>query len=237
MEERKDWTETAGAANDTEALQRVFLLGVRYAFAPGKVVATVGRNARLSQDSNAVLAITTAYSSILAALIRGDKLDDRITEKLLTLVKAGQLPFHVDKGPDAADPDVDYRTLELFPSPDSLITIRDIARAAKDPGVVIEPAWKAAQVYGLSCAIYHQIPAVYYLATRFSDDYEQAVLHALNGGGQNLSRASLTGALVGAQVGLGGIPKRFLDGLEGYQEIRTLAEKLGEDVARDAGSV
>jgi ADP-ribosylglycohydrolase len=80
----------------------------------------------------------------------------------------------------------------------------------------------------MPCAIYHQLPAAYYLAARFADDFESAVLHAINGGGQNMSRAMLTGALVGAQVGLEGIPKRFIEGLENGQELQALAVKLGE---------
>jgi len=83
-------------------------------------------------------------------------------------------------------------------------------------------------VYGLPCAIYHQLPAAYYLSARFADDFESAVLHALNGGGQNQARCILTGALVGAQVGLAGIPSRFIEGLERSSELLDLAEKLGE---------
>ena len=79
----------------------------------------------------------------------------------------------------------------------------------------------------MPCAIYHQLPAAYYLATRFSNDFESAVLHAINGGGQNMSRAMLTGALVGAQVGLEGIPMRFLDGLENGKEWLALSRKIG----------
>jgi len=52
----------------------------------------------------------------------------------------------------------------------------------------------------------------------------------LNGGGQNMSRAMLTGALVGAQVGPEGIPKRFLDDLDKGQELVALAKKLGTQV-------
>jgi hypothetical protein len=48
----------------------------------------------------------------------------------------------------------------------------------------------------------------YYLAAKFPGNFEEAVLHAINGGGQNQARAILTGALVGAQVGLTAIPKR-----------------------------
>ena len=59
-------------------------------------------------------------------------------------------------------------------------------------------------VYGMPCAIYHQLPAAYYLAARFHNDFESAVLHAVNGGGQNQARAILTGALAGAQTGLSG---------------------------------
>ena len=92
----------------------------------------------------------------------------------------------------------------------------------------IEPAWKVSIVYGMPCAIYHQLPAAYYLAARFPDDFEQAVLHAVNGGGQNQARAILTGALAGAQVGLSGIPQRFLDGLENASELTALARQLGK---------
>jgi hypothetical protein len=42
-----------------------------------------------------------------------------------------------------------------------------------------------------------------------------------------MSRAMLAGALVGAQVGLSGIPRRFVDGLENGGELQELAMKLG----------
>ena len=87
-------------------------------------------------------------------------------------------------------------------------------------------------VYGMPCAIYHQLPAAYYLASRFSGDFEQGVLQALNGGGQNQARSILTGALIGAQVGLVGIPKRFLDGLENAKELVGLAEELADQAER-----
>ena len=64
------------------------------------------------------------------------------------------------------------------------------------------------------------------LAARFHDNFEPAVLHAINSGGQNMSRAMLTGALVGAQVGLSGIPERFIEGLTAGTEIVELARRL-----------
>ena len=119
-----------------------------------------------------------------------------------------------------------------FASPDALLTPSYMAKAAADPEIHIEPAWKVSIVYGMPCAIYHQLPAAYYLAARFHNDFESAVLHAVNGGGQNQARAILTGALVGAQTGFSGIPHRFLDGLE---ESTALC-KLAVDLAAKVGS-
>jgi ADP-ribosylglycohydrolase len=106
-----------------------------------------------------------------------------------------------------------------------------MAAAAADPEIRIEPAWKVSIVYGMPCAIYHQLPAAYYLAARFHDDFESALLHAVNGGGQNQARAILAGALVGAQVGLLRIPQRFLDGLEDSATLCRLAAELATQVA------
>jgi ADP-ribosylglycohydrolase len=89
-------------------------------------------------------------------------------------------------------------------------------------------------VYGMPCAIYHQLPAAYYLAARFRNDFESAVLHAVNGGGQNQARAILTGALVGAQAGLSGIPQRFLDGLEESDTLQRLALELASQAGGPA---
>jgi ADP-ribosylglycohydrolase len=105
-----------------------------------------------------------------------------------------------------------------------------MAAAAVDPGIRIEPAWKVSIVYGMPCAIYHMLPAAYYLAARFHNDFESAVLHAVNGGGQNQVRTILAGALTGAQTGFSGIPQRFLDGLENTDNILEMATELAVQV-------
>lgn len=90
--------------------------------------------------------------------------------------------------------------------------------------------WKVSIVYGMPCAIYHQLPAAYYLAARFHNDFESAVLHAVNGGGQNQARAILTGALTGAQTGLSNIPKRFIDVLAEATVLGKLATALATNI-------
>ena len=82
----------------------------------------------------------------------------------------------------------------------------------------------------LPCAIYNLLPTKYYLAARFRNDFENAILNAVNAGGHNQARAMLTGSLVGAQVGLSGIPTRFLDGLNDHEELVSLTIKLAQAV-------
>lgn len=230
VQEKKSWKETGGHADTTEAAERALVLAAFYAKTPAEVANTVSANTLLTQADEAIVAMTTAYCCVIALLVGGEKLDPALSDKLMNLVKKGELPFHAVTSGNRQPPkpgDPDPPRAGRFSSPDALLTPSYMAEAVSDPGIKIEPAWKASIVYGMPCAIYHQLPAAYYLAARFSDDFESAVLHALNGGGQNQSRAILTGALVGAQVGLSRIPQRFLDGLENAPELVALANRLG----------
>lgn len=235
VQENKPWGETAGHADTTEALERALVLGVRYAKAPAKIAEFASANCLLTQSDETVVAMTTAFCCVLGQLVSGEKLDANLSDKLMALVKKGELPFHAVTSGKLQPPKAgvsDAPRAGTFASPDALLTPSYMAEAAADPAIRIEPAWKVSIVYGMPCAIYHQLPAAYYLAARFQDDFESAVLHALNGGGQNQSRTMLTGALVGAQVGLAGIPKRFIQGLENAEELLSLAQQLAEQAQR-----
>jgi len=234
VEQQKSWQETGGHADTTEAAERALVLAARFAKVPRKVSKTVSSNCILTQVDEAIVAMTTAYCCVLALLVRGERLDPALSDKLMDLVDDGSLPFHsVTSGKlSLPRPGREPSRAGRFSSPDALLTPSYMAEAALDPGIRIEPAWKVSIVYGMPCAIYHQLPISYYLAARFHDDFENAVLYALNGGGQNQARCILTGALVGAQVGLSGIPQRFLDGLENVAELTALARTLGEHADR-----
>lgn len=230
VKEGASWSETAGQADTTEAIERALVLGARYALDPRRLAETVSANCLLTQGDEAIVAMTTAFCCVLGQLVAGAPLDEQLSDKLMGLVKSGDLPFHaVTSGRlQAPPPGAEPPRAGRFSSPDALLTASYMAEAASDPSIHIEPAWKVSIVYGMPCAVYHQLPAAYYLAARFRDDFESAVLHAINGGGQNQARAMLTGALAGAQVGVAGIPRRFLDGLEDSAELLSLARQLGE---------
>ena len=235
VQQKRPWGETGGHADTTEAIERTLALAVRYALEPARLAETIADNAVLTQSDDTVLSMTVAYGAVLGELVQGHPLDAGVSGRLMKLVHKGALPFHAVTGDDLQPPrpgEPDPPRAGKFASPDALLTPSFIARAAADPGIRIEPAWKVSIVYGMPCAIYHQLPAAYYLAARFRDDFESALLHAINGGGQNQARAILTGALAGAQVGLSRIPVRFLDGLAESAALTSLATRLAADLNR-----
>lgn len=229
------WGQTGGHADDTEAIERTLALAVRYARHPAQLAAAITSNTILTQIDDTVVSMTVAYGAVLGMLVQGHALNAHLSGKLMRLVNKGELPFHHITSDNLHPPrpgDPDPPRVGRFASPDALLTPSYMAAAAVDPDIRIEPAWKVSIVYGMPCAIYHQLPAVYYLAARFHDDFESAVLHAVNGGGQNQARATLAGALVGAQVGLSRIPQRFIDGLKDSAALCQLAAELAEGVER-----
>jgi ADP-ribosylglycohydrolase len=219
----KPWGKIAGFTDNTEAAERILALAVRYANIPQELALHISSNTLLTQCDETINAMTVAYGAVLGMLVQGHPLDEELSGKLMQLVGEQQLPFHAMTKPGSKPSGAG-----TFASPDALLTPSSIARAAHED--LIQPAWKVSLVYGMPCAVYHQFPACYYLAARYSDDFENAVLHAINGGGQNMARAMLTGALVGAQVGIQGIPQRFIDGLENSSELLNRAKKLANQI-------
>jgi ADP-ribosylglycohydrolase len=238
VQQNLPWGQTGGQADTTEAAGRTLALAVRYAFQPQELAAAISSNTRLTQTDETVVALTVAYGAVLGLLVQGEKLDRDLSNKLLRLARARKLPFHTMAHSDLQPPQKDRpRESGHFVSPDALLTPSYVAAAAVDLDMRIEPAWKVSIAYGMTCAIYHQLPAAYHLAARFPDDFESAVLHAVNGGGENQARAVLTGALAGAQTGLSGIPRRFLEGLDeagGLQRLAmNVASKTGASIPAD----
>lgn len=228
IRDNKPWGKTGDYADTSEGAERAVVLAARYAQSPTEGAQQIARNIRLTQVDPFVVALSASFDVIVSALIRGEPFDGQLSGKLYGMVEKGILPFtHAvlaeNKDKYSHDPTAPSASL---PFPDGLLFPSHIWQAANDPDVAIEPAWKVSLVYGMPCSILCMLPAAYYLAARFHDDFEQAVLHAINGGGQNMSRAMLTGALVGAQVGLSGIPERFIEGLTAGTEIVELAQRL-----------
>ena len=231
------WDQVAGNADTTEAIERNIAQAIFYADDLESLSLNITENTALTQSDNLIGSLTVAYNSVLALLIQGESLDPKISAKLMEYVDQGKLPFHKVTSDNLKPPPKNNVVKEsdlygegIFASPDALLSPSYMARAVEDEDIIIEPAWKASIVYGMPCAIYHMLPAVYYLSARFKDNFKAGVLHALNGGGQNQVRTMLTGALIGAQVGFAEIPQRFIDGLQQKDELLTLSDRLAEEL-------
>lgn len=242
VQEGRAWGSFGSDVDNTEAAERIIAIAVRYALNLPRLAWAVTANTALTQTSSHVIATTTTFGAVLGMLVEGHRFDAEISDKLMGRIKADkriscfnsavQPPHTAAQGRLEVQIHTDCQPCmeTFFPSHDALVTPSGVAKAAHDPGVRIEPASKVGMLYGLPCAVHHQFPAAYYLAARFQDDFESAVLHALNAGGQNQARAMLTGALSGAMVGLSGIPRRFIDGLERAEVLLALAERLVGDM-------
>jgi ADP-ribosylglycohydrolase len=227
--ENKSWDNVASIADTTESIERNIPLAVYYANNVKELSYISAENTAITQSDNVTGSLTVAYLLVVAMLINGHKLDASLSNKLMSKARDKELPFFSITSEGEQKPMVGRDVTKeegLFASPDALLSPSHMARAAEDEDIVIKNASKAAIVYGMPCAIYHMLPASYYLAARFKDDFERGVLHAINGGGQNQVRAMLTGALIGAQVGLSNIPNRFIDGLKEKDTLLTLAKNL-----------
>lgn len=230
VRDKKPWGQTGGNADTSEAAERISIIAAAHALQPAIAAKHAFDCTILSQTDSLVVQQGVGFGCVLSAIVRGEAFDKDLSDKLLDLTKSGEIPFVAKTSIAAVGSGPSFG----FASPDALFLPSWIVEVAHDPDIRIEPAWKVSLVYGMSCAINFVLPAAYYLAARFPDDFESAVLHAINGGGQNMSRACLTGALVGAQMGLSQIPSRFIEGLLQAREITDLAKKAGEIAAKSA---
>jgi ADP-ribosylglycohydrolase len=181
VEQGLPWGQTGGHADTTEAIERTLALAVRFARHPDRLAASIAANTVLTQADDLVVSMTVAYGAVLGQLVQGQKLGARLSNRLMELAHTGELPFHAVTREDLQPPrpgDPDPPREGRFASPDALLSPSYMAMAALDPQISIEPAWKVSLVYGMPCAIYHQLPAAYYLAARFPGDFEAAVLNA-----------------------------------------------------------
>jgi ADP-ribosylglycohydrolase len=230
--EKRPWSKCASNADTTEAIERALAIAIRYADSPSELVEYVESNAALTQYDETVMAMSISFCAVLGLIVKGHRFDEYIGNTLVEMVNNGVFPFHGTSDSKSRFPDSETVRSPLagqFSSPDALFLPRWMAATADDPAITIEPAWMISKVYGMPCAIYNLLPTVYYLSARFRGDFENAILHAVNGGGHTQARAMLTGSLVGGQVGLSGIPERFIEGLSDGERLRSLAVQLAQE--------
>ncbi len=203
-----DWQKVGSTADTSEAAMRSTVLAARFFKDPGGLAEVGYRNIRLTHRDPYIVGQSLSFALTVSALIDDPALSG-IGEHMSQLANQGAIR-------------------ELIPSYDCLTQVANGA-VAVGSGARVEPASLVASIYGLACTLGFILPAAYYLIHRYPEDFEMAVLCAVNGGGNNMARAALTGALSGAMVGLAGIPERFVSGLKDSDHLLRLAEKVASE--------
>ena len=70
-----------------------------------------------------------------------------------------------------------------------------------------------------ACYIDQSFPSVLYVAARYHDDFESALIANTNVGGDNCHRGAVLGAILGASLGVHAIPTRWINGLKAHIEL------------------
>ena len=105
-------------------------------------------------------------------------------------------------------------TNKLISSFDDVMLFDTVHRMAKRDHLIEPKDLRfASLLFGQNCHVNNLVRCAYYYCLKFANDFETGILTAVNSGGQNMSRAALTGGLLGAMVGVRGIPERFITGL------------------------
>ena len=77
-----------------------------------------------------------------------------------------------------------------------------------------------------ACYIDQSFPSTLYLAARYHNNFEAALIANTNVGGDNCHRGAILGAILGASMGVAAIPKRWINGLTAYTELNVEIERF-----------
>jgi ADP-ribosylglycohydrolase len=201
------WKDVGSAADTSEAAMRSTVLAAHLSRDPEKLARTAYRNIQLTHRWPYIAGQSLSFALTISAFVNGAPLKE-IRKTMAQFAEKTEIRDRV-------------------PSFDCLTQVGNGTVASGIP-VEIEPSFTLCSIYGLSCTLGFMLPAAYYFIHRYPDNFEMAVLSAVNGGGNNMARAALTGALSGALVGLKGIPDRFISGLTDHERLLRLAERVAE---------
>lgn len=106
--------------------------------------------------------------------------------------------------------------------------VRIFLESDRDPSDVLE-------LLGTSPSVHDAVPSAFYCFVRL--DPEDALVEAVNAGGDTDSVASMAGVLAGARYGTSWMPERWLSHLENRDRIEELGRELGQLSLRISGRV
>ncbi len=231
-----DWSQVGGLGYTPTAAIRSTIIAALYTKDPSLAVRHIFSNIELTHRTPLIVGQSLSYAMTIIALLNGISIPD-VSTTLRKWNQEGKLPFPLrERNRKRTDQPSSWMmpvtwsdlAVEEHNFTDSVGQISSIYKAAHNPAIIINPPSAACQLFGLQCLMGFVLPGAYYMVSRFEDNFEMAVLSAINGGGNNMARAALTGALSGSIVGLSGIPDRLITGLADHERLLKLAEQVAD---------
>mmetsp|Transcript_6807 Transcript_6807/g.11995 ORF Transcript_6807/g.11995 Transcript_6807/m.11995 type:complete len:354 (-) Transcript_6807:72-1133(-) len=227
VEGKKDWgPDTASQSTDTtDSIIRAAICAARYYNNIPKMVNVITEQSMMQYKDVGVMSQAVCFGCVIAEIINGHPYDENLSGYLYEGAGNGRLPFATLAG---------KRDCEAIPEPDGLLLVSTIFNAANDTNVAGSlDARKGVNIYGKACAWFMSLPSAYFCAAKHPKDFEKAVQEAVNAGGQNVARASMVAALVGAECGISKVPERWIKGIEHSSDFVAFAEKIAADASKE----
>lgn len=200
------WGEAGSFTDTSEAAQRAVVFAALYQNNYETMATHAYSNIKLTHCDRYIAGYSLSFALSAGVLINGVELEN-IRPAVVNFASNPEIE------PMLSSWDINQQIFNGFPG--------------ADPSIKIDPR-DACKLFGLNCTLGFMAPAAYFLIYRYPNDFENAVLHSINAGGNQMARSALTGALSGAMVGIQGIPDRFIKGLSNHQHLLTLAEQIAE---------
>jgi ADP-ribosyl-[dinitrogen reductase] hydrolase len=131
------------------------------------------------------------------------------------------------------DPDRLIETLAgLSESPEWCSLVADLSEALSNDRSVAAFAEQIGAGNGVSGYAFRSVPVAIYAAIRHRVDFSSAIADVIACGGDTDTTAAMTGALVGARVGLEGIPQSWYEKIVEFPRSATLLRRVAEKLSR-----
>jgi len=198
LEKGKPWREAGVKSGGCGTAMRSMAYGLFCAHSPDRAATWAAEHAVMTHNDPMAQAAAAAVAAGVSALMDNNGLDEQAHMKL-TLRTILAAAYHWDTN-----------TGDMLQ--------RATALVEADPFDVLNKwrGWAGHEAVAASLWCFLQHP----------DDYEKAVLLAVNSPGDSDSLGAITGALVGAHVGLSGIPERWVKQVEDREGLEVLADRI-----------
>jgi ADP-ribosylglycohydrolase len=107
-----------------------------------------------------------------------------------------------------------------------------VVSAAREDAAVDAFADRLGLEKGVTGYAYHTVPVVLYAWWRHWGDFEATLAAVFDCGGDTDTTGAVAGALAGAVVGEGGIPRDWVDGIADWPRGTSLLRRLADEMAR-----